>query len=430
MQTKLRPHATAGIALVGASLIALTPVTAPSTDVRVASPPVNLSAAIDPITPWQNVFDKAKVNFEALNTLWTTTPAPVLQQVIVNQMGYLNQLPDFETIFAEMQANLDAAMKAATAKDLATLNALQRLAFQLLPSQIPGGLPPEAKPIVDFLTSYLSGALIGLVGPVVGPALVVGYGIQAIAENLTSEAPDPEAALNTLLNMPAAMSDAFLNGGQKLDFTPLLTALDVAMPANTTIGITFGGVLSPGGSLFKSLNMGLGGFKIAGTGVGTIGSLMGMSKVIAKAIGWDGTGNPLDPPAGTTMLRSGGDDPAQVPALKENNAATYSVTLNLNDSRSGTTVGDVGAGETDGLAADAPSESKDEAAQSKPRVKRYDAGHRLKKAIESEGEQLKAAVPKLGKHVKRHKAAAATSAAENNPSDSHPSRKDKSESAA
>ena len=45
MQAGVRPYLTAGVALVGASVIAVTPVAAPPRDIHL--PPVHLSAAIE-----------------------------------------------------------------------------------------------------------------------------------------------------------------------------------------------------------------------------------------------------------------------------------------------------------------------------------------------------------------------------------------------
>lgn len=404
METTNRPYATAGIALVAASLIAITPVATTPTDVRTAAPPVSLSAIVDPIATWQNVFDKSEANLSALVKIWEATPAVVLQQVIVNQMGYVSQLPDFETISAEIRANLDAARKAATAKDLTTINALKRFAFSLLPRYFPGGvIPPEAQPLVDFTTSYLSGALLGLVGPAVGPALVAVKGFQAIADNLSSETPDPEAALSTLLNLPAGMTDAFLNGGQHLDLTPLLTALELPMPANTTMGIAFGGVLSPGGSMFAALDMGMGGLKLAGVGVGTIGSLLGMSKVIAKAIGWDGTGNPLDPPAKAVAAAApvAANDPGQLPTAGVR-SQTFSLPALTDSGRQQAAVATQNLTET--TDEDTSGAAESDQAHSPVRVKRERTGSGLSGAVKKAGDRVGSAVSGLGKKSERGKA--------------------------
>ena len=157
----------------------------------------------------------------------------------------------------------------------------------------------------------------------IGPVLALAASTQLIVDNLTGETPDLEAALNDLINIPAAMTGAFLNGGPTLDITPLMSALAPVvgweLPEGVTTGVTFGGLLSPGGSIFNALDLGnvpvLG--AIPGVGPGAIGSLIDVAQVIAKAIGWDGVGNPLapplTPPAAAQSFAS--EAPGQVPEL-------------------------------------------------------------------------------------------------------------------
>ena len=224
----VRPYATAGIALVGASVIAISPVAPPPPDAEI-SPQVRLSAAVDPITPWRNVISDADTNLSGLAAAWREDPAPVLRQVIANQIGYLSELPNFPAIIQQIGANLEAALKAPFATDLGTLEPGHAFAFPIvtggLPELgIPALLPAELQPVLDLTTTYLSGVLLGLAGPVVGPGLALGASTQAIIGNLTGDDPDPEAAFSDLIDIPAGMTDAFLNGGQSLDLTPVLAA--------------------------------------------------------------------------------------------------------------------------------------------------------------------------------------------------------------
>ncbi|WP_231646111.1 outer membrane porin GjpA [Mycolicibacterium mengxianglii] len=259
MESKLRPYATAGIALVGASVIAITPVAPPPLpDIRVAGPAVQLSASIDPITPWLNVFNTAEVNFADLANTWLEAPAPVLQQIIANQLGYLRELPDFETIVGQVAAHIEAVGQTLVGPGVGTgsLDASHEAILELLPMIL--DVPAALQPVLDFSTTFLSGVLLGLVGPVIGPVLALGANVAEIVANLTGETPDLGAAVNTLINTPAAMTDAFLNGGQSLDLTPVLTALGLNLELSPgipiTVGVTFGGLLSPGGSIFNALD--------------------------------------------------------------------------------------------------------------------------------------------------------------------------------
>ena len=138
VELRLRPYATAGVALVGASVIAIAPVAPPLPDVYVANPAVQLSAAVDPITPWLNVFNDSVINFAGLADAWLEAPSPVLQQVIANQIGYLGELPDFEAIFGQMLTNLGNGVAAPFATDTSTLDPLHSLAFIFLKRGSPG----------------------------------------------------------------------------------------------------------------------------------------------------------------------------------------------------------------------------------------------------------------------------------------------------
>lgn len=458
MHTNLRPFSTAGIALVGATAIAMTPVaavTAPP-DVKVANPAVQLSAAIDPITPWLAVFDNAEVNLANLADAWLTAPAPVLQQVIANQIGYLSQLPDFPAIIGQVAANLEAAVKAPFAIDLSTLentNPLlnHRSLFNILASlgdESP--IPAALQPLIDFSTTYTSGVLLGLVGPVISPILALAASVSAVAENLGGETPDFQAAVNTLINTPAAMADAFLNGGQSLDLTPVLDALGLDLdPAPgtdvTNVGITFGGLLSPGGSIFNALDFDItiGGrikVNIPGQGPGAIGSLIGLGQAVAKAIGWDGTGNPLAPPLKTPETSStetlkatpaqANDIPLRASRTVTLDTPTRSATTALAavkqaaapaaaaDESSGKDVAssedptatekasDDTATKASDKAADTTSETKSE---TKPGPKRKDLANRITSRIKSASERTNPASSKLRHAPKKSSAAKAGS---------------------
>ncbi|MGV0871730.1 outer membrane porin GjpA [Mycolicibacterium sp. XJ879] len=323
MPVTLRPYTSAGLALVSATAIAMTPVVAaPSLpDVKVANPAVQLSAAVNPIEPWLQIWETSETNVANLADLWLEAPAPILQQVIANQLGYLQQLPDFPVILEEMVGNLQAALTAPFAEDLSTLTGSRASLYDImmngLGTILPPGVPPELQPLFKFQTTYLSGVLLGLVGPVINPVLALGASIHTIVGNLTGENPDLEAALNTLINTPAAMVDSFLNGGQQIDITPLVNALGIEHPLDElTVKLTFGGLLSGAGTMFNALDFTFSdGSGIDGIGPGFVGSLIALTQTIAKAIGWDGEGNPLAPALNAPETQSADvNDPGQVPA--------------------------------------------------------------------------------------------------------------------
>ncbi len=365
MQSRLRPYATAGVALVGAGAIAISPIAPPTSAITVASPEVQLSAAVDPIDRWLEVFDGSQIAGADLSAEWQQAPLPVLQQVMANQIRNIRALPDFELIIGNVLNNLENGVSAPFAPDVGelgeaaenplllallllggnpdnaidtgALDPLHGLIYYAMTQGIPGlaeGDPPlfepiipaELAPVVGLLTTSLSGVLLGLVGPVVAPVLALGAGFQAVFDELSAEDPDLESAFNSLVNIPADMADAFLNGGQTLDLTPVVSLLAAdLLPEGTEIGIALGGLLSPGGNIFNALDLTVPfdllpePLHIAGQGPGAIGSLIDLTKTIAKAIGWDGTGNPLAPPLAPL------EPPAEEPAEEDEGPAANSL---------------------------------------------------------------------------------------------------------
>ncbi|PQM45055.1 hypothetical protein C1Y40_04781 [Mycobacterium talmoniae] len=102
MHATLHPYLTAGVALVGASMIAVTPVAAPLVT-EVQQRAVELTAAPvinDPSTDWLEIFTKALGNVGQIGTAWAEHPFPILQQVIDNQIGYA------ETIGGALQGSV------------------------------------------------------------------------------------------------------------------------------------------------------------------------------------------------------------------------------------------------------------------------------------------------------------------------------------
>ncbi|WP_431237277.1 outer membrane porin GjpA [Mycolicibacterium aichiense] len=288
----------------GTSAIALSPVAVPPPSLY-AEPAIQLAASTD----WADIFTRAGQNAQALLDTWQEAPAPILQQIVANQISYLKELPDFAAVANQIQSHLQAAIAAPTAPDLSTLDPTHGTFYQLLPAvlQLPGVpealnliISPTGRQLLGFSTTALSGLILGMAGPVLGPLIVLSSSVDAIRSELTAPTPDVAGALNTLTNIPAAMTDAFLNGGQHVDLTALATtfgpAIGVSFPAGVKVGIALGGLLSPGGSIFNALDFAydndlLGVLHIhvplaTGSPVGPIGAFMEFTRAIAKSIGW------------------------------------------------------------------------------------------------------------------------------------------------
>lgn len=300
MFVSTRSYLISGVALLGAGAIAVAPIQptlgaapAANSPAHFVSQAVELVAATNPITRILEVWDTSETNFAGLIDKALEAPLPSVQQVAANWIGYLAALPNFADIISDIFDNLQAAVAAPFAPDESTLDEAHAGIYAFLPDNL--------KTSLGFTTSYATGALIGLVGPIVAPILSFSNSVHAIINNfLDGEFGD---AITELINIPANLVDAFLNGGPSLDLGPLLTRLGV-LPisplegvAVTDLEIAMGGLLSPGGSLFNSLGLGVTigdvDIPIPGVPAGAIGSLIGLGQTVAKAIGWNGEGNPL-----------------------------------------------------------------------------------------------------------------------------------------
>ena len=300
-------------------------------------------------TDWADVFSQAGANAQALFDTWREAPAPILQQIAANLATYLMELPDLPGIAAQIQTNFQAALAAPLAPDTSTLDNTHRTFYELLPAvmQLPGipdllqlSISPTGKQLLAFSTTALSGVLLGMAGPVLGPLVVLASSLESIRTDLGAATPDVASAMSTLANIPAAMTDAFLNGGEHVDLTALAKAfgpaIGVSFPDGVEVGIALGGLLSPGGSIFNALDFAydndlLGVLHIhvplaTGNAVGPIGAMMEFGRTIAKAIGWEAPANPAA--AQSAAAKSGLAAANEVPSSVVNSATpTVSVPI-------------------------------------------------------------------------------------------------------
>lgn len=291
MEVSQRGYLTAAVAVIGAGAVALGPVqplTPSDAPIFAASETqaVNLVAAFDPITPWVQTIQTAAANLSGLFAAWSATPFPIAEQFLTNLSVYSSELPDIGAIVEQISANASNAVNAPAAADINTLDLTHLTAYGLL-SQL------ARFPQLDFTTSSASGLFMGFLGPVIGPALALQRSITSAVEALQTS--DWIGAINEVINIPAAMTNAFLNGGQTIDLTSLVAPLIPAPSTLTSAGISVGGLLSTGSSLFNTL--GLDALVVvdpflppvpvyigAGPGPSIVGSMIAMTKAIATAI--------------------------------------------------------------------------------------------------------------------------------------------------
>lgn len=305
MELATRPWITAGIALAGAGAIVATPMamsspTLPDLQTRA----VNLTSGVDPLTEWEDVLQAAQANATGIFDQFAAAPFPVLQQEIVNQVGYLQDLigdpSSISTVLTDIQDNLMAAGAAPFAADPGTLDIAHDGIFGLLPV-FEGDNAAQLQPLLDFAASPLSGILLGAVGPLISPMLALNDDITDIGTALSGATPDLTTAFDDLVNIPASLTGALLNGYGDVDLSALLPLLPSDLFSGvslSSIEVAMGGLLSEGGSLFNALGLGidLSGVTLTldpGEAPGMLGSMVELAQVIAESIGWSGMGDPL-----------------------------------------------------------------------------------------------------------------------------------------
>ncbi|WP_409435071.1 outer membrane porin GjpA [Mycobacterium sp. SMC-14] len=349
VQKSLRPYATTGIAIVGASLVAVAPAAVTAPDVHVGRDIALTSVLTDAMAPWIEQYNIAAQNATVLANNFSVAPFVALQQFIANQYAAFQEvlsdpskIPD---VVNEMQEHLRAVSNGYTllnvagddpiaattilhtlsgGADLGTFTLGHSLLFGLLPQLLPAFLPPgtDVEPInaiINFISSPMSGMIMGMLGPGLSPLVAL---MNSISDG---------DGLNEIL---ANMTGAFFNGAT-LDLGFILPLLDGVVPPGTIshLDFAFGGLLSPGsvanadytyydsagnivdsvpavgGSIFNSVGLAIDASGFLGTpltltvlsqGVGPIGAIMGWEQAIAGLLGgdawnWDGK-NPGQPP--------------------------------------------------------------------------------------------------------------------------------------
>lgn len=315
METAVRSYLTAGVALAGAGVIAVSPVMPTPTDIQLPALPtssaaVTLSALTNPVDVWAQTLSTASANLQALGEQLLASDAPILRTVISNQVGNAtvvgNALQTYANNFTSTLQGLPDALKAAS--DLISqgeiTSAVDGLTLSLLPAILglldvtnntwsavtttTQNLANVIKAVPDIVTAV---AL-----PAAFPLLSVVNGLAATAEEVVkaANAGDTEGVANALINAPANLTDAFLNGkGTLLGIIPVA------------------GLLSPTSPL-------------GALGSGPIASLLDIPKTIAGVL----HPNPLAPATSTAAATSAKLSSPAVNALSSS-TSTRSVTLSV-----------------------------------------------------------------------------------------------------
>ena len=345
MHQALRPYATAGVTLVGASLIVITPAVAPSAQIATARD-LALTAGFslsDFSDPYVAAYNTAQDNIAQMMASYNAAPDIGFTQAVNNVTGYIqSMIDDPSTIPAMVNALQDDFKNAWSAITLMnasqdTINDVIRHTMdssytvgnlsgghEIIFNQVPGFLPVDQAasltPIINFLGSPMSALMLASVSPWIAPWVALGNSWDDISEALRGG--DTSTVLQGLINIPANMFDASLNGAT-LDLDSLLPAINGAglLPAPlelTHLDFAFGGWFSTGGhvtagpmhvldadgneiaqapasggSIFNSIGFDLNtGVALSPTihapsdAIGPLGAWLGLSQVIGAELGW------------------------------------------------------------------------------------------------------------------------------------------------
>lgn len=262
MNAALRPYATTGIAIVGAAVIAVSPVlVTPQSlpDVQVANPAVELTQITNPIELWAQVLGESIANLGDLTDRVLDDPAPILTQIIANQLANAGILADaaqnaattIVNALGELPANIATAL--GQLADGNIVGAVSTLTNALLPiglaiigpvfavGTVINNMVQNFANVVETLTDpgVTLPVILGFAGPVLSVLDSLTNTTQAIVTAIGTA--DLEGLADALINAPARLTDALLNGsGTLLGFLPLPGLLtpgdDPAMPLAGPIG--------------------------------------------------------------------------------------------------------------------------------------------------------------------------------------------------
>ncbi|BBY14656.1 hypothetical protein [Mycolicibacterium litorale] len=288
MHAAARSYLSTGVALVGAGAIAMSPVAPPVPDLEVpavSSIGVGLSAAVNPLQTWIEVFGQAAENISILGQEFIARPAPILQQIIENQWS------NVETLAPALEAFAQGFLASLSPTNPNGIPANLREAFELIIT----GHPAEGVPAIfqAFLQPILFPSLELLV-PIQGIITQSAQNVLDVANlAITTVALGAIGLLNPVFsgfNAFGAAAQAVVDAANEGDLLGAFTAvLDIP-------GVVAGGVLNGYG--FD------GGFLTPMSG--TIAAIMTLRNMIADAL----KPNPPEAPLRTTEISSTSTDPA------------------------------------------------------------------------------------------------------------------------
>lgn len=271
----VRSYLTAGVAVVGASALIAAPLAVPPPEIHlpaihVSSAEVQLAALANPIAEWVTVVQTTFANVAALGQQFQSDPAPILAQILKNQLA------DFATVSKALDEAARGFMTQAGTLPAATGLAAQQLAagqfsaavgtlFQagigliLAPAisligatSVVTDTAQRFANVVAALPNVLLPIGLGVLSPVASAVYSFGDAGQAVID--AARKGDVAGALNALVNIPAIVTNAFLNGYAPQFtpgvFSPLASGglIAVLLNARDTIAQALSSALPPAAS--------------------------------------------------------------------------------------------------------------------------------------------------------------------------------------
>lgn len=272
-----RSYLTAGIAALGASAVALAPIQPVEANVALAHQPVvanlavNLASTIDPITPWVTTLQTAVANLQQLGAFYQEQPLPLIQTIGANIQTYIQEISNGNAAVVPQQiadnarkffeapwwnktdspilndqtfANefiSDTTIGTAKSGPVTVLKLSQKSLFGLLPLALTPDQVTQLQPILEFAATPYGGQLAGFVAPFIGSVAQLTKSFTAVGQFFQNG--DLVGAINELINIPANMTNAFLNGYGNFDLTSIAAGL--LPPEIQKIGLNLGGWISP-----------------------------------------------------------------------------------------------------------------------------------------------------------------------------------------
>ncbi len=215
MRAALRPYVTAGVALVGASVITVAPIAATPPDVKIANPAVQLAAS--PFDPYVTALVRARNNIEVLFLQALADPATpftledLLDGLLADPAANFQEFVDgIEGLGPFLQLNLpallgDAADNVQSAFDRAAEGNIDLFVVDLIFAYLSLtpivaeaiSIPlPLLGPDLELVTTFvLAKTLNAAIGPVISGIGKTAVAIQNIVNVLNDKTPTPERYL-------------------------------------------------------------------------------------------------------------------------------------------------------------------------------------------------------------------------------------------